>query len=126
MYNDFEKWLDAALEQKLPEGIRAFNFNLYEDGNDTWSIELVACDQFDAEDQDWACSEIFATREEPLTWVEAAGWETILSKGCTLVELYLEEGRYARLLKESQAVGVGFVDGDIELIWQKPASDYCS
>lgn len=38
----------------------AVNFNLYENGNNQWSMELVGTSNFDAEYSDWACDEVFA------------------------------------------------------------------
>lgn len=74
MYHKIETWLNDVLEHKappkIPPVIRAFCFNLYEDSNDGWSMELVGTESFDPDDEDWACDEItdFGTREEPLSW----------------------------------------------------------
>lgn len=38
--NGFYNWLENALK-KLPSNIEAINFNLYEDNDNKWSIELV-------------------------------------------------------------------------------------
>ena len=83
-------WLDEVLEQSVPEEVVAFCFNLYEDGDNSWSMELVGTASFDEEDMDWACDEVtdFGTREVPFG-----------------------------VLKEKNGVGVGFVDGDIEIIY---------
>ncbi len=117
MYNEFEAWLDAALEADLPDDIAAFNFNLYEDGDNLWSIELIGAPSFDAENPDWACDEIFTNREEPLSWSAETDWEEVLETMTQYVEKYLVEGKYADLLKESEAVGIGFVDGDITIVY---------
>ena len=116
MYNEFEAWLDAALEADLPEDIAAFNFNLYEDDEYLWSIELIGASRFDAEDPDWACDELFTNREEPLSWSAETDWETVLETMTQYVEKYLEDGKYADILKDSDAVGIGFVDGDITIV----------
>lgn len=117
MYNEFEAWLDAALEADLPENIAAFNFNLYEDGDNLWSIELIGAPSFDAEDPDWACDEVFTNREEPLSWSAETDWENVLETMTQYVEKYLFEGKYAALLKAYEAVGIGFVDGDITIVY---------
>ena len=117
MYNEFEAWLDAALEAEMPEDIAAFNFNLYEDGDNLWSIELIGASRFDPEDPDWACEEVFTNREDPLCWSAETDWENILETMTQYVEKYLVEGKYAALLKESEAVGIGFVDGDITIVY---------
>ena len=117
MYNEFESWLDAALEADLPEDIAAFNFNLYEDGDNLWSIELIGASRFDPEDPDWACDEIFTNREEPLSWSAETDWEEVLETMTEYVEKYLIEGAGASILKNSEAVGIGFVDGDITIVY---------
>ena len=117
MYNEFEAWLDAALEADLPENIAAFNFNLYEDGDNLWSIELIGASRFDMEDPDWACDEVFTNREEPLSWRAETDWEEVLETMTQYAERYLEEGKYSALLKEYEAVGIGFVDGDLNIVY---------
>ena len=39
-YGEFSAWLDEVLKEELPEGIAAFNFNLYE-GEDAFDIQLI-------------------------------------------------------------------------------------
>ena len=117
MYNEFEAWLDDALSAELPEDIAAFNFNLYEDGDYLWSIELIGASRFDTEDPDWACDEVFTNREEPLSWTAETDWENVLETMTDYVVKYLQEGKYADMLREYQAVGIGFVDGDITIVY---------
>ena len=70
MYKKIEEWINNVLEQKIPSETVAFCFNLYEDEDDTWSMELVGTERFDIDDSDWACDEVtdFDTRDEPLSW----------------------------------------------------------
>ena len=117
MYNEFEAWLDAALEAGVPDGIAAYNFNLYEDDDNLWSIELIGASRFDEEDPDWACDEVFTNREDPLSWSAETDWEEILETMTQYVEKYLAEGKYADVLKDTEAVGIGFVDGDITIVY---------
>lgn len=119
-YEDFSKWLDGKLEQ-LPSDVVAANFNLYEGADQTYDIQLIGTDTFDNENEDWACEEIFTTGENvfllPRTH-NISDWEDGLSFIIKMIEKYLENGRYANVLHGLQAVGVGFVDGDIELLHQ--------
>ena len=62
---DFFNWLDAALCKELPGNVEAINFNLYEDGGDKWSAELVGTSTFDESSSDWACHEVYTTRDMP-------------------------------------------------------------
>ena len=38
---DFFEWLDLILKNELNSEIKAINFNLYEDTDNKWSVELV-------------------------------------------------------------------------------------
>ncbi len=116
--NEFVNWLDSILGKPLISEIVAVNFNLYENGNNQWSMELVGTSSFDAEDSDWACDEVFAARDTPLSWTEDTTWETILAKAICEIEAYLGNGRYAEKLKSYDGVGVGFVDGDITIVYK--------
>jgi hypothetical protein len=119
-YKVFSSWLDKVFQQGLPKEIEAFNFNLYE-GFGTYSIQLVGCDNFDEDDVDWACSNYFTTGEN-ICRIERTEnieyWENGLSYMTELVEQYLVEGRYAKTLKSVSAVGIGFVDGDVNMIYR--------
>lgn len=114
-------WLDTVLDTEIPDTVRAFNLNLYDDGDNRWSVELVGTERFDPADEDWACDEVtdFDTREQPLAWHSDAGWAQVLADVTEAVRVYLENGRYAGLLKQYQGVGVGFVDGDLEILYSR-------
>ena len=123
MYESIEKWLAEVLVQPVPDAVEAFSFNLYDDGDGEWSMELIGASRFAALDADWACDEIadFGTREEPLGWHEDAEWADILEEAKAALGKYLEEGEYAALLKSRKATAVGFVDGELELLWCEAA-----
>lgn len=119
MYLDFEKWLNRVLEENIPIGGAAVNFNLYEDSDRHWSIQLISASYFDEEDSDWCCEEEFTTGEDLFTWKQDTGWEEILDVSCDMIRKYLEEGKYADELKKYEAVAVGFVDGDLEVLYKR-------
>ena len=118
-YISFQNWLDEILKGGLSENAIALNFNLYEEEDENWSVQLIAADEFDPEDEDWVCSEVFSSGEDLYRWQESADWEEILADVCQIVKQYLVQGQYADVLKSYKAVGVGFTDGDIELVYQK-------
>ena len=62
--SSFYNWLEDALK-KLPGNVEAINFNLYDDGDNKWSVELVGSSTFDENNSDWACNEVYTTRENP-------------------------------------------------------------
>lgn len=120
-YSEFAAWLDEVLKEQLPEGIAAFNFNLYE-GDDSFDIQLIGASRFDEEDDDWACDEVF-TSEEDVYYLPRENmdieWQEGLNCAIELAETYLDEGKYAGKLKDAQAVAIGFVDGDLTVLYTK-------
>ncbi len=121
MFNRVSEWLDVVLETNIPNEVVAFGFNLYEDSHYNWSMELIGASEFDIDNEDWLCSEVtdFNTRDNPLRWHKEAGWEEILNEIVCALKEYLKNGKYADILKTKSGVGVGFVDGSIEILYAK-------
>ena len=122
-YTAFAAWLDAALGvESLPEEIVAFNFNLYESAEDAepplFDVQLIGAPSYDPDDSDWACEEIFSTGENLFTGA-AEDWETFLADVIKLAEEYLSCGQYADFLRSKQALTAGFVDGDLEVVFEQ-------
>ena len=119
MDQKIEKWVDEVLKQDIPNDVVAVMFNLYEDDEHIYSMEIVGTESFDEEDEDWACDELtdFGTRENPLVLESDSGWEEVLSKVSESLKRYLETGKHAAKLKRCTAVATGFVDGDVEILW---------
>ena len=73
----------------------------------------------DEEDEDWACEEIFSTEDDlfviPMT-EDIKDWEEALFYIKSLIEEYLNVSSYKSILKKLQGIGVGFVDGNVELL----------
>lgn len=115
-YVAFERWLDQTLSAEIPDDVVAFNFNIYEDGDFNWSVELIGASTFDEEDEDWACDEVFSNRDNPIVWQENAVWEEILTEVENVVRKYLEQGRFAQKLKQYKGIAVGFVDGNLTIL----------
>ncbi|MBD5137345.1 MAG: hypothetical protein HDT39_15565 [Lachnospiraceae bacterium] len=122
MIKDFNKWIDTVLEKDLPPETVAVAFNLYEDGDNNWSVELVGTSIFDANDEDWVCDEVFDTRDNPFEWNQDISWEDVLEEVTDILKKYLEEGKHADKLKMYQGVGVGFVDGNVWILYQNEQS----
>lgn len=116
--SSFYNWLENALK-KLPSDVEAINFNLYEDNGDKWSVELVGTSTFDENNSDWACSEIYTTRETPYVLRKKSDWKAIENLFTTFLLNYLERGKYAHILKECRGIGIGFVDGDLSILYKK-------
>ena len=111
----FEKWLDNILKNFNLEAV-AFNFNIYENENG-YSTELVATSSFDKDNDDWACDEIYASRNDNNEFkFTADNWENALALVQNNISNYLDNGNYSAKLKNVNAVACGFTDGDLTLI----------
>lgn len=121
MYKDIEKWIDNVDLDHVPEEVKGFCFNLYEDKGNVWSMEIVGTEWFDADDEDWRCDEVttFDTRDTPFEITRDCGWEEVLEEYVDALKKYLENGKYADVLKSREGVGTGFVDGDAEVLFSK-------
>ncbi len=115
-YSELETWLNDVMQMTIPDDVVAFCFNLYEDVNKSWTLELIGASSFDTADNDWACDEVFTTRDTPLTWHEDKEWQDVLMIIEKLLKDYLEKGKYGNVLKERQGLAVGFADGDLTLL----------
>lgn len=116
--SSFYNWLENALK-KLPSDVEVIHFNLYEDNDDKWSVELVGTSTFDENNSDWACNEVYTTRENPYVLTKKSDWKAIENLFTSFLLNYLERGKYAHILKECRGIGIGFVDGDLSIIYKK-------
>ena len=116
---DFFVWLDSILKDELNNDVKAINFNLYEDADNKWSIELVGTFSFNKDDDDWASIRISITRDNPFVIECESDWKSMETVFIDLVNEYLSSGKYASKLKEYLAVGIGFVDGDLHILYDK-------
>ena len=121
MYEKMSAWLDGVFSKTIPDGVVSVCFNLYEDGEGSWSMEVVGCSSFDSEDPDWACDEVtdFGTREEPFAWTDDSIWEKVLSDTTKLLYQYVQEGSASGYLQSLDGVAAGFADGDLNIISEK-------
>ncbi len=120
-YEEIVKWIDSILSQNISSDVVAFCFNLYDDGDNKWSIEIVGTNYFNKKDVDWPCYEIvdFGTRENPFMWISDMSWDKVLDETVLILKKYLQAGKYAQVLKSKKAVATGFVDGDTILLYKK-------
>jgi hypothetical protein len=114
----FEAWLDGHLVAAKASKSVAYNFHLYEYEN-SFGMQLVGVITYDQDDPFDYDDEVFSSKEDifmlPRTDAKD-NWRKGLKLGSDLVRKYLDHGRYAHQLTSSHLVGVGFVDGDIEII----------
>lgn len=125
IYSEFVSWLDNLLENnEMPGESKAFCFNLYEESIEDYiyAVQLVACDKFDENDDDWACEECWSSEEDifcvELSDEDKKDWKAAQNLISIWIKEYLENGKYSDILISRQAVGIGFVDGELELIYK--------
>jgi hypothetical protein len=122
LFPQFCAWADAVTAAPLPDGIAAFHFNMYE-GLETYDIEIVGCPTYAPRDSDWACDDILVSKQPRFRLphqVVGRSWEQALEVATRFVGAYLATGSVgAKKMQETLAVGIGFVDGDLHLVWSR-------
>jgi len=121
--NEFFAWADHVLEQAIPPGTVGFHFNLYE-GIDSVHVQLTGTDSFVTKPEYWPGEETFSTGENifEVPFVVAGDtWQEWLVTLKALVSSYITSGERSEVLKKSHGVGIGFVDGDMYVLWQPAA-----
>jgi len=122
--NEFFAWVDAALGRSIPTETVAFHFNLYE-GAASVHVQLMGTDSFEGGEQYWPGRETFTTGEDIFEVpFESAGaaWPQWLESLKIVVLAYIDSGNRSALLRSSQEVGIGFVDGDMYVLWPRGAA----
>ena len=125
--NAFFTWADHALSQRIPHGTVAFHFNLYE-GEESVHVQLMGTDSFvpgEVPERDyWPGGETFSTGEDifeiPYS-VAGSDWSAWLQTCMEMARSYIAGGMRASVLKCTCGVGMGFVDGDMHVLWQPTA-----
>ncbi|WP_208281640.1 hypothetical protein [Massilia oculi] len=121
---DFKAWLMGSASTAIPASVRAFSFNLCELDNDSspFAVELIGSSEFDIEDSDWACDEVWAATprmlEIPVAF-SSRSWEGCLAGVKRLVVATIDEDGAGEVFKSREGVAVGFVDGDLDLVWHR-------
>lgn len=116
----FTAWLNEILKNPLPENAKGINFNLYEEEQEnTFGLQFVATSSFDLNDDDWACDEVFSSNENMYYFTNENGWEQTLKEVENNVKTYLEKEEYSSVLKKYDGIGLGFVDGDLIIVYKK-------
>jgi len=121
---DFKVWLTDSVSTAIPASVRAFSFNLCEldDDGSPFGVELIGSSEFDIEDGDWACDEVWAATprmlEIPVAF-SSRSWEGCLAAVKRLVIAAIDADGAGEILQTREGVAVGFVDGDLDLVWHR-------
>ena len=114
---EFNNWVDRILSEH-PLEVAAYNFNLYEHDR-SFAIQLIGATRFASDDSSWACDEAFSSGEDLFEIpheIVGSNWQDGLATAKQLIVYYVRAGAQRDKLKVAQGVGVGFVDGDINLL----------
>ncbi|WP_448250566.1 hypothetical protein [Thalassotalea agariperforans] len=114
---DFSNWLDSQLSVEIPANVIAFNISVYES---PFIIEIVGSNEFDVEDEDWACNEYWVPTPrsiEVLNDLYGNSWEVAEQNIVNMARGYFISNTVnASKLQQAKAFAVGFVDGNLNLI----------
>ncbi len=123
--DEFRRWLETGLDIDIPEDVKAYSFNLFEPAFEEgvkFGVELIGASAFDPDDPDWACDEVWEPAQRQLSIpIEYSGdtWEVCLERMKALALAFLtSDCASARKLKSKAGVGMGFVGGDLEILWR--------
>lgn len=116
----FSDWVSDVLID-IPDETLAFVFNIYEE-DDAYLVDITGTASFNSEDESWteninwdSGEELFIIPKEKFE----GDWEEIHDSIAEALETLIElDGELADTLCDSDAVAVGFIDGDLEIIWQ--------
>ena len=121
---EFFLWFDDALSQEISQRVVAFHFNLYE-GHHSVHVQLIGTNSFTpgvipARDYKPG-EEEFTTGENifeiPFS-IAGSDWQAWLTASRGFVDSYITSGNESSKLRGSSGVGIGFVDGDMHVLWQ--------
>ena len=115
--NDFSNWMEHQLNENIPDEIIAFNINIYES---PFNLEILGSNEFDPEDEDWACNENWVPKERMISVsseLYGSSWEVAQENIISMAKQYIESNsRNVNKLKQAQAFAIGFVDGNLSYV----------
>jgi hypothetical protein len=115
----FDSWVDHHVNAAVASKAEAYCFHLYEHEH-SFAVQLVGANKYDEDEPFDYEDEVFTSGEDVFELPHSKvgkDWRKGLKAAIALVHSYLEDGQQAQLLKSSRLVGVGFVDGDLELVY---------
>jgi hypothetical protein len=120
----FQSWLETALNSEIPPDVQAFCFNVHESvsfSGTSFSVQLVGTAGISQYDPDWGVHAVWQPADSLLPIPRSCSGKdvlTCLDRIRLLVESTLALDTPAvRRLKSCQGVGVGYADGDAEVVW---------
>lgn len=117
----FYNWISDVLRD-IPDETIAFVFNIYEE-EDVYLVDISGTTEYDADNENWTESINWDSGEEmfiiPKEKFEG-DWEEIHDLIAESLETLIdEETELSDTICDSKVVAVGFIDGDLEIVWQE-------
>ena len=117
----FSDWVSDVLVD-IPDETAAFIFNIYEE-DDAYLVDITGTVTFDSNNEEWtdeinwdSGEELFIIPKEKFE----GDWEDIHDALAETLEALIEvDNELSDALCDSDAVAIGFIDGDLEIIWQE-------
>ena len=114
---EFNAWLNEVLPSTSPSEVRAYHFNIFE-MEDSFAVEVVGAPKYDPADKNWPCDEVWTCRPSEFLLPHpevGSDWKPVEELVVKLVRGFMRDHstRKGSILRKADAVGVGFVDGDI-------------
>ena len=109
----------------IPSKVQAFSINLYEQTKpgSAFGLEIIGAGAFDPADADWACDEVWQPEARGIdipVGYSGQDWQSCLDRMKGLViDLLGSDEPWVATIKEKHGLGLGFVDGALEIVWQR-------
>jgi len=116
------EWLDKMLAIEIPDkSIIAYWFGICET-NEGYEIYLVGSNEYNENDDDWACNVDFVPNEKYLLIGElGVDWELILEELKQSLKNYFQSPNFKNsFLANAKAIACGFDGGDLYLLKNQP------
>lgn len=115
-----KNWIRESINQNIPKNVKALSFNLFECSSNYFSIELIGTSYFDKHNSDWACDEIWEPESRSMSEnFTANNCQDCLKKIKTILIPLIQKEMNVPKNAHIIAVGVGFVDGDLDIIYER-------
>lgn len=116
----FYNWISDVLVE-IPDETIAFVFNIYEE-DDAYLVDITGTIEYSDESESWTDTINWDSGEEMFIIPKEkfdGDWEEIHDVIAEALEVLVEEdNELSDTLCDSEAVAVGFIDGDLEIIWE--------
>ena len=105
----FETWLDPILDYGMPKDAKAILFNIYENDDFSWELQLIATKSYSDNNFKWIFDEMYSSGHDAFLWKARYTEADALAEAVNAVKEYLVDGRFSKELKRYSAVIVSYI-----------------